>query len=531
MVATVLVVALRLAIPWPLKRTLELILDDAGSGYALTADWGSQLLWIVSSFVVMIALLGYAEYRQRVSMKQYAAATVHSLREATLQSITSRLSVLSDHGPDLISRIISDTARIKAELSGILLHASQNGLLYLGICIVFLVISPVLGLFFLAGGVMTVAIGIIARGAVTPISLKQRQKEGDYASVVQTAVDHGYVDSDSRAINRESQNREVRATRVIAQATWTIHVTLALITALALWYAMTEIQSGNLSRGELFLFMAYVLTVHRRMVQFGRQIARMGKMVANLTRLGELLEADTAKKREPITQFGDSIKLRDVRLRPAHRSIEGLALSQISLTIRPGEKVAVLGRSGSGKSALLRVIAGRARAKGRMKWDGQRVRSSQLRETSRLRFLPQVPAFQRQSLSAILGVSTLEDVDAELVGLLNLKRVLEGAVKGMDTKLSSSMLTTRESKGLMIYNLIADLDSQVWILDSVTEGLSKKRASRLMDLLFERSGDRLLVASLPYANDLQRFDRIVLMKRGRIAFNGSYEKWVARGGK
>lgn len=530
LLATVAVVVFRLALPWPLKWALELVVQG-GSGSPLAANWQVSLSWIAAAFVSLSAGLGYAEFRQRVAMKQYAAATVHSLREDALRLLTTRSSAVASDGPGLISRVIGDTARIKAELSGILLHASQNGLLYLGICVVFLVLSPKLGLFFLSGGLLTVVIGVSSGRRVAPVSLKQREKEGDYASVVQNAIEEGYLDIDGAAINEESEARDVGATRIIARSTGSIHVTLALVTAVALWIAFIDIQAGRLTAGDLFLFMAYVLTVQRRMVQFGRQTARTGKLVANLTRLGELIDAGEGLKRSPLRRLQDSIELRGVGRRPAQGTLRKSVLKNLNTVIRQGDTVALLGPSGSGKSALLRVLAGFSHAEGEVVWDGQPVRPEQLYDGADIAFLPQVCVFRRQSLGVLMGADRLEDLDPSLIKALGLSGILRNAVKGLETKLSSSMLTAGEARGLVLYSILTGDAAGVWLLDGVTEGLSRKKAVRLLETVAARGDGKTVVVCLPYAVGLAVFTRVLALKQGRLAFDGTVKEWETMRGR
>ena len=528
--ATVLVVLIRLALPWPLRWIIELVVQpefaELGSNFSLQSPWAIELLWLTAGYVALAIGLGYAELRQRVAMKQYAASTVHSIREAAVEALMSQPSSDDDQAPDTISRVISDAARIKAELSGILLHASQNGLLYVGISVVFLYLSPTLGLFFVAGGILTVLLGLNARNKIAPISLKQREKEGEYASVVQSALTQGYLDEDSSEINQESARRDVRTTRLMARTTWMIHIVLSIVIAASLWVAIAGVAKGSLLPGELFLFMAYVLTVHRRMVQVGRQLSRSGKLIANLTRLGEVIRLSS--EHGGTTDLGplqNELELRNVSFRPVGGSSRSRVLNKISFKISAGEKIALLGHGGSGKSTLLRAFAGQIKTSGSIVWDGIEATRAALQERSNIRYLPRTCVFRRRGIASFLNADMEENVDAELVAELGLKRFLRNASNGLRTKVSSAMLTRREARSLVLYNILSESDSSTWILDAPTEDLSLKKTSRRISIILSRAGNRTVIASLPFAKGLEGFDRVLVLRKGRIAFDGTVEKW------
>ena len=220
---TLAVVFCRVAMPWPLRGAIELAIAPVSETVlpGLLPDWGTEMLWLGGTYVAIAAALGFSELRQRVCIKTFASHTVHDLRGAAVGAALEQhgQAALTDEA-DLLSRIVGDSARLKAELSGILVHASQNGLLFLGICLLFLYLSPKLSLFFLAGGVFALWVGYRATQQVGGVAKHQREKEADYAAVVQQALQEGHLTARGHRVNRQSARKEVAATRIIARSTW-----------------------------------------------------------------------------------------------------------------------------------------------------------------------------------------------------------------------------------------------------------------------------------------------------------------------
>ena len=77
----------------------------------------------------------------------------------------------------------------------------------------------------------------------------------------------------------------------------------------------------------------------------------------------------------------------------------------------------------------------------------------------------------------------------------------------------------------MLYNILTDDKSEVWLLDAVTEGLSAKKSTRLLKTIMMRAQGRLVLISLPFAVGINTFDRILALKKGSILFDGPPSEW------
>jgi len=521
--ATIGLVLLRLALPWPLKGVIEVLMPHHHAKHhhlAYLPSWGDPILWFVGAFVLLVLLVGIAEMLQRICMAKFATHTVHDLRAAAVRGAARRGG--QDEPGELIARIVGDAARIKESLKGILIHASQNGLLFLGVAVVFLFISPQLSAYFFAGGLIAIAIGGYTSSQVATVFRKQRKKEGAYATALFQGFESDSLDLDR--LNQSSAVKDVRITKLMTLSSLVVHVALAATTGIAVWAGSRQVKAGTLSAGDLFLFITYALTIHHRVVQVGRQFSRSGKVMACVDRIGSLIDESAPEAAPPAAKpLATSIRLEAAEL--------DKRLGPVDLALKAGSRVAVLGGTGSGKSSLFRLLAGiDSPEHGKIRWDDEDLSERPVDLLARVGYLGQETTFPRARIWKILGLPGPEAPAAETLGLLKkigAWRLIERRERGLKDKVGSPDLSRNEARLLRLGAILLG-NAPVWMLDAPVDGLSVRRARRCLNVLFEKLGARTAVVGLARPVALERFDRIVALRDGRIAFDGTPQEWKER---
>ena len=294
--ATLVLVAARLAFPWPLRGLMEIVFHtNKTNGRAqvvvnLIPRQGDPVLWLVGAFVLIILLWGLAESRQRLAFTRYAVGLTSDLRSAAIGRVSGRAAFGAAHGAapgDLISTVTGDTTRVKTGIKSILISISRNGAFFLGVAVIVTVIDPVVGIVYLVGDLATVLAGALGASRSSPIIRRSRAREGALAGELHR---HLAGPTELRYAPRSNRKPDSKVTRVKGLTTFTVHAILAATTCAMLFLTINDGRTGKLSPGAVFTILAYVLLMHNKTVGLGRSIVRVGRVQPSAERIAALVE-------------------------------------------------------------------------------------------------------------------------------------------------------------------------------------------------------------------------------------------------
>jgi ATP-binding cassette, subfamily B, bacterial len=292
--ASVLVTLAQLAVPWPLSWLVDLAAPPSSSRSA-PPSWlptsGDPAIWMMACLVVVGAVLGASEYLQRVSVARYV---VRSINDARVGVLTGTLSASTKREPgDIVTRVVTDTARIRIGMKGALVHILQHGLFLVGVSVVMLALDVMLGLAYLTG--LAVAFGIAAVGADRTATLSRRRR-GRESRVVDEALRVATTAGEEAQVKAADRERPVAIiSQVKGRTAVVVQVVLALTACLVLTLAVRFSASGRLGTGDLAVVASYLLMLHYPMMRMGRQITRLGPQLTSAERLARLARPGTGR--------------------------------------------------------------------------------------------------------------------------------------------------------------------------------------------------------------------------------------------
>lgn len=290
------VVAARLAFPWPLRGVLELTLHDGGQRGAsvsrLVPAGADPAFWLILGFVVIIAVWALAEYVQRLAFARFASGTVRDARDAAIRRLEEK-GTGRDPG-ELLARIMGDGQRLKSGIRSVLVGTTRNGIFFLGVAAILLIIDVNIGIVFVAGGLLSIGVACVGAHRAARLSRRFRRRESALTGRLHRMLARGAEaaagaehEPGDEGGQRKPAGRpaESKLSRIEGYTTITIHLILAAATCAILILAIHAGRAGTVSPGEVFIVLIYVTLMHNKMVSFGRMIVRLGRVVTSAERL------------------------------------------------------------------------------------------------------------------------------------------------------------------------------------------------------------------------------------------------------
>lgn len=307
-----------------------------------------------------------------------------------------------------------------------------------------------------------------------------------------------------------------------------------------LWLGARDVQAGVMSPGSLVQFLIYAVMVAGAVGALSEIWGELQRAAGATERLVEMLQAtDTVQDPpKPIAlprPIRGEIIFHDVAFnypsRPGHRALNG-----ISMTIAPGETVALVGPSGAGKSTILQLLMRFYDPQsGAITFDGVDLRDMTRADfRSAMALVPQDPVIFAASARENIRFGRPEASDAEVEAA-----AMAAAAHDFITALPEGYTTYLGERGVMLSGgqkqriAIARAilrDAKVLLLDEATSALDAE-SERLVQVAVEKLGQgRTLLVVAHRLATVKKADRIVVFDGGRIIAQGTHESLVAEGG-
>jgi ATP-binding cassette subfamily B protein len=325
----------------------------------------NQPVWPGATALIGAALISFgAVYLRRYRGGQLSLDVQHDLRTELFGSLTRLDGARQDqiHTGQIVSRSITDLNMIQSLLSMLPMLVGNALLFVLSIAVMF-ILSPMLALISLAVGPALLALSIASRRRLFPASWDAQQKAGEVAGVVEGAVTgvrvvkgFGQEEQEIDRLDVVSQilyAARVRAVRLMARFSPALGAIPALgqvgVLALGGWMAIR----GSITLGTFLAFASYLAQMVNPVRALTNLITIGQEARASVIRVFEVIDS-----RPVITQRPDADVLapgsKDIELADVHFGYvpSEPVLRGLSLRVRPGETLAVVGTSGSGKSTI-----------------------------------------------------------------------------------------------------------------------------------------------------------------------------------
>jgi subfamily B ATP-binding cassette protein MsbA len=310
-----------------------------------------------------------------------------------------------------------------------------------------------------------------------------------------------------------------------------------LAVAGALWYGSREIAMNRLTAGEFTSFVGALLLMYGPVKKLSRVNANLQQAAAAAERIFELLDIHTevldAPGAQPLPPFRDSIQFRDVVF--GYEDGHGRStLKGVSFSVRAGQMVAIVGRSGAGKTTLVNLLPRFYDVTaGSIAIDGQDIRGVTLRSLrDQIGIVTQDTVLFDDSIATNIAYGVPAASRSEIEAAARAAHAHDFIVTlpdGYDTRIGErgQRLSGGQRQRLAIARALLK-NSPILILDEATSSLDAESERLVQDALMTLLLNRTSFVIAHRLSTVRRADAIIVLDRGRIAEIGRHDELMAR---
>ena len=548
-------VAMRLLEPWPLKFVIDHVLDPA-KGSRTLHPWleGASPLTLVTlsaiaivTFGALRALFAYANTVGLALVGNRVLTQVRGDLYRHLQALSLSYHHRTRNG-ELIVRVIGDIGMLKDATVSAMLPFLTNILIVTGMIGVMIwmdwrlaLLSMIpLPLFWYRTRTLTRRLRDVAR--------EQRKREGAMAAttaesmsaikVVKALSLEGVFSKAFAVENSKSLRDGAKAKRIEATLERTVDGLIAISSAMVVWFGARMVLDGALTLGGLVVFLTDLKNAFKPVRDFAKYTGRLSKAAAAGERVVEILDSVPELRDRPgaITAppLAGDIRFEAVGFgyQPGHHVLRGF-----DLRILPGERVALVGESGAGKSTVASLMLRLYEAgEGRLLVDGRDVRDYTIDSLrSQISVVLQDTLLFAGTIrdNIAFGVpdasnETIEEA-ARAAGADEFIRALPG---GYDTMVGERGVTVSSGQRQRIAVARAAIRrSPILLLDEPTTGLDEDNRAIVANALASLGRGRTTLLITHDLSLVTEADRVVFLDRGAVAETGTHAELVAAQGQ
>ncbi|MBN2238184.1 MAG: ABC transporter ATP-binding protein [Dehalococcoidales bacterium] len=541
---------LSMVIPNMLGNGIDMALNPTNSsflGFAMARE--TAIWWVAGTIIVASALRGLAGYGQGYLQEVISQKVSYDVRNA----IYDRLQRLSFAYYDkaqtgqLMSRATVDVEAIRMFFGMGLIGIVQLVVMVVAISIVIFILNWQLALMSLALMPIIGWLAVRFSTRIRPLWMGVQELMAQLGIILQESLIGVRVVKSFNREKEESRKFSTQATVLYDQhiniakqmsvAMPTMMFVMALPTILVLWYGGIQVINGNMTIGNLTEFMLYVNMLVMPVRQAGMMVNMITRTVSAGQRILEILDTESAVKEKP-----DAIELGkvngEVTFEDVSFSYDSVAatLKDVSFHAEPGQLIALLGGSGSGKSTIANLISRFYDvSNGSIKVDGTDIRDVTLSSLRRNVGISQQDIFLfsgtiKDNIAYGAVDATLEDVQ-EVAKAASLHDFIVTLPDGYDTWVGERGLTLSGgekqrlaiARTLLVNPSILILDDSMSSVDADTEKMIRKA----LDELIQGRTTFIITHRLPI---IKNADLILMLEKGVVEEMGKHDELMAREG-
>ncbi len=534
----------------------------AGSQVAAT-EWLKRLIDFVNNptedyrlilpiSLVLIALFrGISFFIGNYLLSFISNKIVHKLRTELFEKLTVLPSSFFDKQSSghLVSRITFNVMQVTGAITNAVKVMIREGLLVIGLVSYLLYLNWQLALVLFIAGPFIGGIVAIAARRLRKLSSRIQTAMGDVTHVASEAINayrevrsFGGEEYENKRFlkaseNNRRQNLKLEATNAIASPLVQIFLSSAL--ALITWLALDPQVISEMSSGAFIAFFSGAAMLAKPVRQLSEINSQIQKGLAAAVDIFSQLDEDPEKNEGTYKakNIQGKINFKNVSFSYNNELDEDNVLKNINLTIEPGQTVAIVGRSGAGKTSLLSLIPRfYDNFQGEISIDDVNIKEYEIKNLrSHISLVGQNVTLFNDSLSKNINYGSLKKDFDDIVSAsekAHADTFIRSMPDGYETLVGDDgvLLSGGQRQRIAIARAILK-DSPILILDEATSALDSESEQHIQEAMNELTKDRTTLIIAHRLSTIEKSDAIVVLEDGNIVEIGTHKELLTKGGQ
>ena len=527
---------LELIVPLVMAKIIDVGVKNADKGYVFRMG---GLLLLIAAVSLGCALV--CQYSASIASQGVGTNLRREMFDRINRFSHAELDRFGTHS--LITRLTNDVNQLQVAVAMLIRLVVRAPFLAIGAVVMAFTIDVKLSLIFLVVFPLIVGVLYFVMNRSIPF-FRVMQKKLDKISLITrenlegARVIRAFSKQDAElsrftSASDDLANTSVRVGRLSALLNPLTYVIMNLGIVAILWFGGFRVDSGRLTQGEIIAFVNYMTQILQALIVVANLVVIFTKASASASRINEVLETEPSVSDAvsgEVAPLADEAALEFDRVAYAYAGAEEPSLSGITVKLRPGETLGVIGGTGSGKSTFVSLIPRFYDAtSGEVKVFGRDVKEYPLAELRRLvGTVPQKAAVVSGTIRENLRWAKPDATDEELWAALKTAQA-ESFVEALPQKLETRVeqggknFSGGQKQRLTIARALVGKPS-ILILDDSASALDFATDAALRKALRTETKGMTVIMVSQRASTIRYADQILVLDDGGMAGLGTHEE-------